>query len=439
MQNDKYKHNEYAIDNKYMTDEILISNALAFIRGNIKIPDLKLKTLPAIGKKAEGEATTTPVDEDAVEMSEEEFQRLYKISRCMGDHYDTLKEVASKALLVIASIKNDDNLLTYMTEWGFNPGVAIVYVRTVACETDSLMISRPGGAHLITAPHELDKRADLNDMADIIRFNMKQRHGHTICGLGNTSVKLCGAYNVQRIGAESSEVINPLHEETADALELGPQITDFCGNVIPDQQPKWWPVLWNPNVTRGFFDGPCSPLGRSPVPFESLEDFENNFWNDNRKDVQFRNIFSINHLFDKYGPNSFGYLPSLKRNPRCPLTKYITFSTDRRVNVAEAQTHQLRLRQITTGGLASDGSRLDMSMPIYKCANNLSDSCGAAIVKRCYTHQDLLGDNDQHRFSSIYPGAHVIQNERKYGHNFFYLGNDAFEIFDIGVPYSGVS
>lgn len=409
----QYNHNVYAIDNPYMFDEIVLSNALTFVRSN-----------------AAGPAAIRTFDE-----ADPVVKRLRKIITVLKSNYSISQKIAEEAVMNVASIKNEE-IGSHMLMWGFNPGVAVVYVREVTCESDSIMLSRPGGAHLITAPHELEKHGDLSDMSDGIKFNMKQRHAHSICGLGNTSVKLCGAFNVQRIGVESSAVVNPLDEDFARELEFGPQPR---GNNYPDKEPKWWPVLWDPRVHPGFFDGACSPMGRSPVPFDSARDFADNFWTKTRCDVQFPHVFSLNGLLHRHGPNAHGYPFKLLNNPRCPLGKYLSFSQERRSNVSEAQVHQLRLGQMSGGGLAADGSELDMTMPTYSCAQNLSVTCGSAIVKRCYTHEGLLNEEDQHRFPSIYPGAHVIKNDRKYGHNYFYPGSGAFEIFDIGVAHSSVS
>ena len=414
--NGTYRHYDYAFDNPYMFDEIVLSNVLAFIRANATGPAVLL---------------------DLSTFSELEKLRINKIFNVLQNSYQVSNESAKAALKAVLSIRNDD-IGPHMLKWGFNPGVSVVYVREVTCESDSIMVSRPGGAHLITAPHELDKHGDMSDMSSVINFNMKQQHGHSICGLGNTSVKLCGAFNVQRIGAESSAVVNPRDEEYAKELEFSPQTRDHCGNLLPDKEPKWWPVLWDPRVPPGFFDGACSPMGRSPVPFDSERDFTDHFWTQTRLDVQFPNVFALNGMLHKNGPNAFGYPTKLLTNPRCPLRKYLTFSPERRSDVSEAQVHQLRLGQMHGGGLAADGSELDMSMPTYSCARNLSVTCGAAVVKRCYTHEGLLNEEDQHRFPSIYPGAHVIKNERKYGHNYFYPGSGAFEIFDIGVAHSAV-
>lgn len=412
--NGKYEHYKYSICNPYMVDEIFLSNVLAYIRANADGPVDRLKNCGDLLKV-----------------------RSERIMKILVENYKISPEAAHNAIDAVRSIKNED-IGAHMIKWGFNPGVALVYVREVTNESDAIMVSRPGGAHLITAPHELEKHGDMSDMSAVINFNMKQRHGHSICGLGNTSVKLCGAFNVQRIGAECTDVVDPLDDDFAKEFEYSPQTRDHCGNLLPDKEPKWWPVLWDPRVQPGFFDGACSPMGRSPVPFDSERDFTDNFWNTNRPDVQFSNTFSINSLLHEYGPNAFGYPKKLLNNPRCPLRKYLTFSPERRIDVSEAQVHQLRLGQMHGGGLAADGSEIDMSMPTYSCARNLSVTCGAAVVKRCYTHEGLLNEEDQHRFPSIYPGAHVIKNERKYGHNYFYPGSGAFEIFDIGVAHSAV-
>lgn len=192
---------------------------------------------------------------------------------------------------------------------------------------------------------------------------------------------------------------------------------DAFGNANPDKNPKWWPVLWSPRARAGFFDLGSSPFGRSPLPFDTQDEFDELFWDTDVKDVMFPDVCSINPAFEcpQYNVNSIGYPPDVVDNQLCPMYKYLNFSPDRRRDIAEAQIHQLRLSQMQGAGIAADGSQLDMTMPAYTASSDVSVTCGIAIVKRCYTHHALLNGENQNRFPSIYPGGHLVQDKRNTG------------------------
>lgn len=410
-----YTHHMYSSDNKFFTDEILLTNCLNYLR------------------KSDG-FVIAPARAGQVF----DAQRFAYVKQVLVDKYSVPRIDAIRALETVTKIKNK-HLAMHMVQWDFNPGLAIVYVREVACESEGIMISRPGAAHLITAPHEMERRGDMSDMGNEIKFNMKQRHAHAVCGLGNTSVKLGGAFNVNRIGIETSSVHDPLDNKFKRDIQFSSQSRDYSGGLLPEKEPRWWPVLWGIHVEPGFFDGACSPFGRSPVPFDSQNEFTANFMNTDIMDIQFQNKFSINSFFHPHGPNTVGYDLDMQNHAKCPHKKYLNFSSERRAALGEAQTHQKRLSQMNGGGLGRDGSEVDMTMPRYLSANNMSVCIGAAMVKRCFTTQGLLNAEGQNRFPSINPGNHLITDDKKFGNHFFYPGNTAFEILDIGVAESSVT
>lgn len=340
----------------------------------------------------------------------------------------------------LINLKNEqyDNFLNE----GINPGVAVMWIKPQFCESDSMIISKPAGFTNISANPSLKKQLDLKDDSDQIMFTFGQSSAHCINGISNTSVKVPSAMMVQKLFDDTEMVVNPMGKDAKVDISTIKHIglDDYLLKMTRrDKCAKFWPVLWNPKAPISIMETGVSPIGRCTTQWTDSKTFEKQFYDPEIADCLYPNNFTVNTGCTdmRFNMNTLFYPKDILSQSECPLNKYFKFNRNSTKAIMDLQRNHARRSALKTNGFSANQSS-ESSTPCYPDDSDVARIVGVCFAKRCYTHPELLKQEDQNKKPTIYPSRSVIQS-KDLGHHFFYPGNDALEKFDQGIPFSSFS
>lgn len=322
---------------------------------------------------------------------------------------------------------------------GFNPGVGVLWIKPQFCETESCVIAQPGGYTCMSANPVLTKELDMTDESKNILFTFQQYSCRCPNGLTNTSIKVPGAYMNVKITSDTNSVVDPSnYERTSRTLSCLTHCREGDGLIKitgREEISKWWPILCQPQLPVSFFEKGFSPVGRLVTPWTDEKTFQHKFFDVKEKDVVYTNNFTINEVFANpaININTYFYNTTVLEDPECPLNKYLVYNSQ-----SSQAVSSLKLNHARRSGLQPNSTsrkKILEDTPVFKDDTDFSRKMGIALCKCCWTHTEILKQEDQYKKPRGYSTNAVIQSITLPNH-FYITGSDGLEKFYIhGLPH----
>lgn len=334
----------------------------------------------------------------------------------------------------VLSVKNED-LATYIPK-GFHPGFGIGYLKPQFYETDSIIVSRPGGFQHIVSKPSLVRQHDMASHQEDVSFTWRQQSANCNNGVSNTSFKLtCGAIT-QKLVNDTEEVINPMdlpatreklnnyrHYATDEFLMKAANTECLEGS---------WPFIIPVYMPAEAMEVGMSPVGRIVTPWTYSVGFEKGFYDQNLNDAMFSHGFTVNKVNNelRVNANNVFYRPEVLSNPDCPMNKYWCYNHKSTEAIHKLKHHHKRLHP-------SEMPATSSSATPSRCMSDtadLSNVMGIALSTRSWTSPELLKHEDQIKNPFHYQARTVITS----GNNYFVPGSEGFGKCNLGVSYQRI-
>ena len=471
---DNVKMYTYAICNRYMSEDIFLTNVLNlyenrsevkmdvfesdFLLQN-KIQDLILEIKQSLGINTSdsnpalsvGTITNDLVNNILFTEKEPDFQNRIILNAYRALEYSkspprTDNEIESKITFNLKlcyyyalKIKNEDLAIGKLLDNGFNPGAGVLWIKPQFCETESCVLARPGGYTSLMCNPILKKECDMAADSSKILFTFQQFSCRCVNGLTNASIKIPGAYMNYKITADTTSVIDPSRKDhTTPTLRAlancreGNGLINFKGK---GEISKWWPVLSQPELPYSFFEKGFSPVGRMGTPWTDEKTFNSKFFDVMEKDLIYVNDFTVNEVFSDpvININTYFYDTEALENPECPLNKYLVYNSHSSNAVSLLKLNHARRKAVECG--SESRKKILEDTPVFKDDTDFSRKMGIALCKCCWSHSKILEHEDQYKRPQGYSSNCVIQSS-SFPNHFYITGSDGLEKFDIhGLPH----
>lgn len=395
-----YYHNDYMIDNYYMNASIFLSNARVLYNTGTALLGISSLTFLAVN--------TRLINRHMMQMITPttngwcgEFGREFKNS---PKHFVTKMKTALMSMIkglesdraelfvwLTIGLENNASNLRQLLASGINPGIGVNFFKRRYVETHGMVIAQPNALNIIQAMHTAHKQTYANGAkVDKIIYSGKSTFAPN--SLGTPSVRSSSAYKVMTHGHDASMVFDPNDANHVDIM------TDvYSGNDSTYQMSKmFFPVLVNPMQDSYILERGTSPLGRSPLQFDSQQSFDDGFFNHAVNDCLNPECFTTNLMCDnmRFNPNILGYGPDMFKKDGGLFYPYCNFVPERATIMREVKTHNKNVEYAGgnnngyyPGKYSGTGCSLTSWSPIR------SDAIACASARKCATDTQLFTSN----------------------------------------------
>lgn len=344
------------------------------------------------------------------------------------------------AYVFCVDMKNGDFELYHLKD-EFNPGIGVLFVKPILCESESIVVSQPlGYTHIAANPQPL-KQLNLSDDSKDIVFNWKQHSAHCPNSLSNTSIKVPMAYMNHNLTDDSSLAVNPKGIDARIALEAitnGASSDEVLLNMNQGESySRYWPWICQSRWPSTFFENGGSPVGHLATQYPDVKSFDRYFHDSNSLDCMFPHTYSVNkiHRHSMWcNINVYFYHDNFLSHPDCPLYKYMNYNKTSASVIAEAKTNLTRRDSLHAFGGSFSEVNEQKGWTRHVQTTDISRATGIAFPKRCWTAPEILKQENQHKIPTPYPNNSVVTSE-SLSNNWFIPGTTIQEKYDSSLNH----